>query len=140
MFIFTAKVFSGPFIGLSINVLYCNPQSPFHQGKECYSPYHIMFCILAFAILMLMIFAILIFGLFYYSKNPFDGGCLGYPNRNYIISKGLLKIIFPVFFALNASLKLSFLFIIFAPILWGTFIFFHRINSLHSFNHRHFYV
>ena len=28
----------------------------------------------------------------------------------------------------------------FAPALWGLYIFFHRLNSLHSNNNRHFYI
>lgn len=98
-----------------------------------------MSCILAVVLLLSMILSLLIYSLFYFTKNPFEGGCLGHPNRNYMLSKGLLKLLFPIFFALNASLNLSFLFLIFAPALWGSYIFFHRINSLHSFNHRHFY-
>ena len=140
IFIVTAKILSGPFIGLSINVLYCDSKVPYHQGRQCYSFEHIIFCILAAIILIEMIITLAIYSLFYFTKNPFDGGCLGYPNRNYMVSKGLLKIVFPVFFALNSSLNLSFLFIVAAPALWGAYLFFHRINSLHSYNHRHFYV
>ena len=135
-----AKVLSGPFIGLSINVLYCDSVTPYHLGEECYSSRHIPFCIIAAIVLIVMVFVVLVYALFYYSKNPFEGGCLGYPNRNYVISKGILKITFPLYFALNASLKLEFLFIVFAPALFGTFIFFHRINSLHSYKHKHFYI
>ena len=139
IFILLAKALSGPFIGLSISVLYCDEKSPYHQGAQCYNPSHIMNCILAVILLLSMILSLVIYSLFYFTKNPLEGGCLGHPNRNYMLSKGLLKLLFPIFFALNASLNLSFLFLIFAPALWGTYIFFHRINSLHSFNHRHFY-
>ena len=139
-FIVLTKALSGPLFGLSINVLYCDSATPYHIGSQCYSPEHLFFCLLAGIILASVAYAELIASLLYFVRNPFESGCFGHPNRNYMLSKGCLKLLFPTYFVLNASLKLEFLFIVLSPVLWGVYIFFHRLNTNHSFNLRHFYV
>lgn len=76
----------------------------------------------------------------YYSRDPFEGNCLGHPNRNYMVSKCIIKIMLPLFFAVNGSLKIDFIYIVASPAIWGVYIIFHRFNSYHSFNHKHFYL
>ena len=138
-FIVIVKGLSGSFLGLAVNILYCSSGSPYHSNIQCYDLQHSISCALAVILLLIVGVEVLIFSLFYYSKNIFDGGCLGHPNRNYMLTRGLLKLIFPIALALNIHLNLNFLFLIFAPVLWGGYIFIHRINGLHSFNHQHSY-
>ena len=138
-FIVIAKGLSGSLLGLAVNTLYCSSGSPYHPDIQCYNFQHSISCALAVILLLIVGVEVIIFSLFYYSKSIFDGGCLGHPNRNYLLSRGLLKLLFPIALALNIHLNLNFLFLIFAPILWGGYIFFHRINGLHSFNHQHSY-
>lgn len=139
-YILLFKVLSGPCIGLTINVLYCSPESPYHKGQECYNSTYIFYCIIAAVLLFNFIAVIIYAAFFYFIKNPFSNSYLGYPNRNYVASKSLIKLLFPLFFAVNNSLQLEFLFVIMAPVLWGLYIFYHRIFSLHSYKHQHFYV
>ena len=55
-------------------------------------------------------------------------------------SKSVIKLICPVYFAIQASLKLQSVYVIFVPALWGAYIFFHRLFSVHSYKHEHFYL
>lgn len=134
------KVLCGPFIGLSVNILYCDSSNPYHSNQECYTPEYLGYCGVAVLVLLTSIFLSVEFSLFFYIKNPFPGVYMGYPNRFYYLSKTILKILFPLYFALSVSLGLEFLYIVFLPAIWGGYIFFHRIASLHSYNHQHFYV
>jgi len=134
-----AKVLSGPFLGLSVTTILCDSNNVYHTGSVCYSTEHILYCSLAALLILMVIYSILGISFVFYSRNPFEGSCLGHPNRNYMITKSIFKILFPIFFALNGSLNLDFLYIFASPTLWGAYIVFHRLNSYHTFNHKHFY-
>jgi hypothetical protein len=134
------KVLLGPTIGLFINILYCNSSSPYHQGQECYSTSYLPYCVVATAQFILLIGGIVSFIFLFTVRNPFSSSPLAYPNRNFLISKSIFKIIFPLYFALQPFLEIEFLYILAAPALWGAYIFFHRLSSLHSFDPRHFYI
>lgn len=45
-FLFTAKALSGPLLGLVVNVVYCDPNSPYHKGQTCYDASYVMMCAL----------------------------------------------------------------------------------------------
>lgn len=139
-FMLSVKCLSGPLIGLSINVLYCNSNNPYHSGQECYTPTYIAYCPLAIILFFMAMHISIAFSVFYIIKNPFSGSCLSYPNRYYMLTKTLFKIIFPIYFAVKATLGLEFIYIFLVPGLWGFYIFFHRLFSMHSFKHQHFYV
>ena len=106
LYLILVKVLSGPLFGLAISVLYCSESSPYLQGQQCYSPMHIVGCILAALLIILVGFALLTYALLFYSRNPFEDSSLGQPNRNYALSKSLLKLLFPTFFVINATLKI----------------------------------
>jgi hypothetical protein len=101
---------------------------------------HIICCVIAGNIFITILIQTLVFSLLYYSKNPFYDGYLGVPSRSYMLTKALFKLLFPIYFALSPILNLEFLYVIAAPAMWGFYIFLHRFNSMHSFNHCHFYV
>ena len=139
--LFLEKVISGPLIGLGINLIYCDNNNPYHANHVCYDTQYIFICLLGVFFLAMVIFMLLSSARGQYGRNPFIGDNFSYPNKNYLYSKMVLKIIFPLYFTLRFSvLKLDFLYLICAPILWGLYIFYHRINNLKTFNHRHFYV
>ena len=106
LYLILVKVLSGPLLGLAISVLYCSESSPYLQGQQCYSPMHIVGCILAALLIILVGFALLTYALLFYSRNPFEDSSLRQPNRNYALSKSLLKLLFPTFFVINATLKI----------------------------------
>jgi hypothetical protein len=137
LFIIQVKVLSGPMLGLIVNTILCDPNGS--SGLVCYSVAHIICCVIAVNLFISIVFQILTFSLLYYSKNPFHDSYNGVPTRNYMLTKGLFKLLFPIYFALSSTLNLDFLYIVAAPAMWGLYIFFHRLNSLHSFSHCHFY-
>ena len=138
-FTFSINIFTLSFLGVAVNVLYCTDNSPYHPDGQCYDLSHIVYCCLAAFILLVTTYFPFAGGLLFFSRNPFDKGPFSHPNRNYIISKYIIKLLCVVYFALNSTLQLQFMFILAAPALWGFYIFYHRINSLRSSNHRHFY-
>jgi hypothetical protein len=139
LFYLLGKALSGPFFGLGVSIIYCDANTPYHSGNTCYTPEHIFNCIIAVLLVLMVIYSVLGVSFVFFSRSPFEGNCYGHPNRNYMISKSILKIVLPLFFALNGSFNLDFLYIFASPALWGVYIFFHRLNSYHTFNHKNFY-
>jgi hypothetical protein len=105
-FFLLVKVLNGPMLGLSVKVLYCNAKDPTRLFEQCYSPEHIVYCCLAAWLLLCNIYQPAIYGLFCYAKNPMIGSGVGMPNRNYALSKGVLKLLFPIYFVLNSTIHL----------------------------------
>lgn len=140
LFNINIKFYIGPTVGLLINIIYCNEATPYHQGQECYSPAYIPYCLIAGFQMVLLLGGTISYVFFFTIRNPFCSSPLAYPNRHHVISKSLLKILFPLYFALHPILNLGFLYVIVVPSALGLYLFFHRLNSLHSFDHKHFYV
>ena len=140
MFLLQVKVLSGPFIGLFVNIIYCDSFTPYHIGNICYEPSHIMYCFVAVGLALAVIVQNGVYIFFYFDKNPLSESSLGFPNRNYMISKSALKLALPIYFAINGKLKLEFLYISLIPGVWGAYLFYHRFFSLHSFKQTFFYV
>lgn len=101
--IFNVKVLSGPIFAVLINVLYCQNASPYRVGAVCYDSVHIVFCVISAIIAILVLAQVLFLGTFYYIKNPLSTSYLGNYNRYYILSKAFIKIILPVYFAVDYS-------------------------------------
>lgn len=138
-FLITVKVLSGPLIGLFVNVIYCDNIGPYHQGEVCYSPTHILYCCLSGIVFIIVLGHIVLFATLYSIRNPFSGSFLAEPNRYHVYSKSVIKLVGPLYFALKSYLGLQFIYQVLAPILWGAFIFFHRLFSVHTYKQSHFY-
>ena len=106
LFLALQTFLSGPILGLGIYVLYCDDGSPYHIDHQCYSTDHIFYCILATFMVLMTIVPLLSSALCFYNRNPFVSNCFGFSNRNYLFSKILIKIIFPLYFAMSSTLKL----------------------------------
>jgi hypothetical protein len=87
-----------------------------------------------------MISQILIFGCIYFNKNPLSKSYMGEQSRFYILSKSLIKILLPVYFAVDFQQSLSILYIYLLVALWGFYMFWHRLLSTHAYYQQHFYV
>ena len=139
-FLISVKVLSGPMLGLAVNVLYCIPKSPYHLNQTCYDTTHLIFCVLSAVILLIVIVEVAFFSLIYYIKNPLTTSYLGQQNRYFMISKTILKLIMPVYFAVDYSLSLSLVFMFLVAGLYGVYLFWHRFLSVHTYEQKHFYV
>jgi hypothetical protein len=78
--------------------------------------------------------------LIYYIRNPLDNSYMGVQNRYEVLSKSILKILMPLYFAVDPSLSLSIVYMYTATGLLAAYIFWHRLFSIHSYNQSHFYV
>lgn len=138
--LFNVKVLCGPVLGLVANVIYCVSSSPYHNNQVCYSPVHLTFCIIAVIIALLFLAQVALFSTIYYIRNPLTKSCLGQRNRFFTLSKTLIKIVLPVYFALDYTRSLSLVYIFAVALVWCLYIFFHRILSTHTYEQQHFYV
>ena len=138
--IFNVKVASGPILALTVNVFYCQQNSPYKVEETCYQPIHIVYCALSAVIVLLVLVQILIFGTFYFIKNPLTTSYMGDYSRYYTLSKALIKIILPVYFAVDYTLSLSIVYVFMVAALFGGYIVWHRLFSVHSYQQEHFYV
>jgi hypothetical protein len=134
-FLVIAKYLSGPFLGIAVNVVYCR-DSVF----QCFQLEHLSYSAISLSIAFVTVMVIVIFSKLYFFKNPLQGNYRAYPNCNFALTKGIFKLLLPIVFAMNEHLQLQFLFIICAPLVWAGYLYFHRLNSLHSYNSRHFYI
>jgi hypothetical protein len=90
---------------------------------------------------MLLILAqILIFGVFYFIKNPLTSSYMGDYNRYYTLSKAIIKILLPIYFAVDYAQSLSIVYVFIVTALLGIYIGWHRLFSIHSYQQDHFYV
>lgn len=139
LFILTVKALCGPFVGGAVTVLACGEGSPYHQTQACYQGEHFLLTALAAFLVISLLWQILFYSLFYFIKNPFSSSVLGTPNQTHMLSKGALKLLFPLYFAIRFMVNLDFIYILLVPVLWGTYIFYHRLFGAFSYNHQHFY-
>jgi hypothetical protein len=65
---------------------------------------------------------------------------MGVQNRYYVLSKTILKILMPLYFAVDPHLSLSIVYMFIIAGFWAIYIFWHRLFSIHSYNQKHFYV
>lgn len=133
------KVLSGPIIGLTINVIYCTPDSPYHN-HVCYDPAHMAFCVLSALVILIILAQSILFSLFYYIKNPLSSSYLAQQNRYFMLSKTLIKVLMPLYFSVDSSNKLILVFMYCTAGVWGLYIFWHRLLSIHTYQQLHFYV
>lgn len=90
---------------------------------------------------MLLILAqVVLFGTFYFIKNPLSGSYMGDYSRYYSLSKALIKILLPVYFAVDYTFSLSFVYIFMVTALVGVYMGWHRLFSVHSYQQDHFYT
>lgn len=127
------KVLSGPFFGLAIKVFNCNSQ------ELCKSPVHPVFTVLAAILMLSLVSQCLIVGLIYFIRNPLSGSYLALPTHTYILSKSLLKLLFPLYFSVDVKLSLSIVFLFVMTGLWGAYLFWHRLCAIPSFCRVHSY-
>lgn len=140
LFLFTAKAASGPVIALCLNVLYCNPASNYHIGQTCYDTPYVMVSLAAALAGLTMMVEVLLFALIYYSKSPLTPSYMGLPNRYYVLSKTIIKLLMPLYYTVDPTLSLSIVYMFSVTGILGVYIFWHRLFSIHSYNQRHFYV
>ena len=138
LFLLTAKALAGPLLALSVVLFYCSDSSPYHAGRQCYAGEHLGQLAGAGLTVLLVGAQVLLLGLLYFVRDPLVGGYLGEKNHFYVLSKTLLKLLFPLYFALDPALAFGPQFIFAAAGLWGAYLFWHRFNSLHSFDPRHY--
>ena len=126
LFLILDKVLSGPLISLIVLTFSCNDSSPYHQGITCYNFQYLVFCGFSGLLGLLVLFSIIISSQLYFDPNPFKAHFLGYSNKNFALSKGLLKIIFPAcLVTLSISFQIEFLYVVGAPLFWGIYLYFH---------------
>jgi hypothetical protein len=134
------KIITPSCFGLALTVIYCNNSSPYHINQICYTSEYIIYsCLIALAFLFVLA-QNLIFALFYYNKNPLGSHFLSLPNNYYVISKTIIKFVLPLYFVLDNTLSLSAVYMFCLSALFGAYLFFHRLFSIHTYNQRHFYV
>jgi hypothetical protein len=138
--IFNVKVLSGPIMAVAINVLYCQQDSPYRVGSVCYDSVHIAFCALTAIVVIIILAQVLFLGTFYFIKNPLTTSYMGTYSNYYTLSKSLIKVMLPVYFAVDYLESLAIVYIFLVTALWGLFIFWHRMFSVHSYQQEHFYV
>jgi len=83
--------------------------------------------------LLIVVVEVAIFSLIYYIKNPLTTSYLGQQNRYFMISKTILKLIMPVYFAVDYKLSLSLIFMFLVTGLYGLYLFWHRFLSIHTY-------
>lgn len=138
--ILNVKVAAGPILAVAVNVFYCQSSSPYRVTGVCYEPVHIVYCVLCGIIVLLILLQVLFFGTFYFIKNPLSSSYLGDYNRYYTLSKGLIKILLPTYFAVDYKLSLSLVYVFMLTALLGAYVGWHRLFSIHSYQQDHFYI
>ena len=138
LFLLTAKALAGPFLALSITVLYCSSSSPYHAAQQCYAGEHLAQAAGAAVAVLLVGVQVLLLGLLYFVRDPLAGGYLCEKNHFYVLSKTLMKLLFPLYFALDSARTFEPQFLYAAAALWAVYLFWHRLNSLHSYDPRHY--
>ena len=131
--IFNVKVLSGPIFAVLINVFYCQEASPYKVGTVCYDSVHIVFCMICAIIAVLMLAQVLLLGTFYFIKNPLSTSYLASYNFYYILSKAIIKIMLPVYFAVDYNYSLAMVYVFLVTALLGLYIFWHRLFSIHAY-------
>ena len=131
--IVNVKILSGPIFAVLVNVLYCQDASPYKVGVVCYDSVHIVFCVICAIIAVLMLAQVILVGTFYFIKNPLSTSYLGSYNFYYILSKTIIKIMLPVYFAVDYNYSLSIVYVFLVTALLGLYIFWHRLFSIHAY-------
>ena len=139
-YLLTVRVLSGPILAFCVNQLYCTQSTPFHFDIKCYSPIHITFCVISGILLFILLFEIVCYVSFYYIKNPLSCSYLGQQNQYYMISKSVIKLLLPVYFLVDLELAYSMVYTWALVGVWGIYIFWHRLMSIHTHKQSHFYV
>ncbi len=103
MYIITIKILTIPLFGLSLVVLYCDSNNPYHSGQTCYDSDHILFCLLAGIFMVLNFTQNMIFSFIYYNKSPLYSHYLAQPNSYYSAVKLLLKILLPLYYLIDPT-------------------------------------
>jgi hypothetical protein len=138
-FIITNKMLFGPLFALLVRIIYCTPSNSVNTNIVCYDTQGSIHTVISGIFCILLIIQMLIFSLIYFTKNPFNSSYMGFPNRYYIISKSLLKMMLPVYFMVDTTLSIISVYKFILVGLLGFYIFWHRLLSIHSYSQKHFY-
>lgn len=129
----------GPLFALLVRIIYCTPSNSKHSNIVCYDVQGSSYTVIAGIFCIFLIIQMLVFSLIYFIKNPFNSSYMGFPNRYYIISKSVLKMMLPIYFMVDTSLSIISVYKFIIVGLLGFYIFWHRLFSIHSYNQKHFY-
>lgn len=69
VFLLVVRALSGPFLAVCVSVIYCT-NNLYHTNLECYTEEYIIIVSFSCLLALVLVTEILIFGLFYYIKNP----------------------------------------------------------------------
>lgn len=138
-FIITNKMLFGPFFALLVRITYCTSTNSKITNIVCYDLQGSIETVISGFFCLLLIIQMLIFSMIYFIKNPFNSSYMGVPNRYYMISKSVIKMVLPVYFMVDTSLEVITVYKFILTGLLGFYIFWHRLLSIHSYNQKHFY-
>ena len=138
-FIITNKMLFGPLFALLVRIIYCTPSNSVNKNIVCYDVQGSIHTAISGIFCSILIIQMLIFSLIYFIKNPFNSSYMGVPNRYFIISKSILKMMLPVYFMVDTTLSIISVYKFILVGLLGFYIFWHRLLSIHSYNQKHFY-
>lgn len=96
-------VLTGPLFNAVAVTMYCHNDSPYHFGEVCYTPVHIVYCVLAGIVGIVLVIEGGLFGFLYFIKNPFSRGCLSTPTNIYYIVKFWLKTLPSLYFLIDSQ-------------------------------------
>jgi hypothetical protein len=129
----------GPFFAVLVRIIYCTSSNSKHTNVVCYDLQGSINTALSGFLCILLVIEMLIFSLIYYIKNPFNSSFMGVPNRYYMISKSILKMMLPIYFMVDTTLSIIAVYKFLLVGLLGIYIFWHRLLSIHTYNQIHFY-
>ena len=138
-FILNNTVFTIPLVGISAITLYCADNSPYHTGRTCYDVEHIIYCVMAAIIMILLIVESLIYWFIFYIKNPFSRCYLANPDNLWKIAKVLVKSAPPIYFVIDYTNTLQNVYVFAYLILNGGFFVFFRFLNPTWYNKKHLY-
>lgn len=140
MFILINTILTIPFLGISINVLYCNSQSNWYTLNEtCYDGVHLGYCFLAVFVLILLLAQSAIYCYIYFNKNPFNSDFLARNDNNFVIGKFIIKMLPIVYLAIDSQMSLINVFSFGLVAIHCAYLFFFRMFSFHDYNEVNFY-
>lgn len=125
-----------PIFNISIIALYCNKSSIYYQnsGEECYNVPHIIFLIFCVLNILVILIESFIYWYLFYLRNPFSKSYYAVASNLFRLGKQLIKLVSPLYFLIDFKYGYINVFIFLMTGLLFGFIFFLRINTIHSFN------
>ena len=140
MFILVNTILTIPFLGISINVIYCNSESNLYiLGSKCYDEVHIAYCFLAAFVLIVLMAQSAIYCYIYFNKNPFNCDFLARNDNNFVVGKFVIKILPIIYLAIDSKMSLINVFSFGLVAVHCAYLFFFRMFSFHDYNEINFY-